>query len=153
MGLTALFRILATCTGWQVTVDQYFEKEVYFTIDTVVQNLAADHNRRFIYVETAFFARWWEQASDEKRALATTLVKRKQLEFTNGGWCMLAPRPSPCLHPSVRVRTTSRLDPLAPSCAGACTMRPRRCGAHAAHVHASGRSSVRLVHTWPHRGL
>ena len=75
-------------TGWQVTVDQYFEKEVYFTIDTVVQNLAADPNRRFIYVETDFFARWWEQASDVKRALATTLVKNTQLEFTNGGWCM-----------------------------------------------------------------
>ena len=75
-------------TGWQVTVDQYFANEVYFIIDTVVQNLAADPNRRFIYVETGFFARWWEQASDEKRATATKLVKDKQLEFTNGAWCM-----------------------------------------------------------------
>jgi len=75
-------------TGWQVTVDQYFANEVYFIIDTVVQNLAADPNRRFIYVETGFFARWWEQASDEKRAVATKLVKDKQLEFTNGAWCM-----------------------------------------------------------------
>ena len=75
-------------TGWQVTVDQYFAQEVFYTIDTVVQSLAADPNRRFIYVETAFFARWWEQASDAKRAVATTLVKNKQLEFTNGGWCM-----------------------------------------------------------------
>ena len=75
-------------TGWQVTVDQYFAQEVFYTIDTVVQSLAADPNRKFIYVETAFFARWWEQASDAKRAVATTLVKNKQLEFTNGGWCM-----------------------------------------------------------------
>ena len=75
-------------TGWQVTVDQYFAQEVFYTIDTVVQSLAADPNRRFIYVETAFFARWWEQASDAKRAVATRLVKNKQLEFTNGGWCM-----------------------------------------------------------------
>ena len=71
-----------------MTVDQYFASEVYFIIDTVVQNLQADPNRRFIYVETGFFARWWEQASDEKRAAATRLVKGKQLEFTNGGWCM-----------------------------------------------------------------
>ena len=75
-------------TGWQVTVDQYFANEVYFIIDTVVQNLAADVNRKFIYVETGFFARWWEQASDAKRALATKQVKNKQLEFINGAWCM-----------------------------------------------------------------
>ncbi|KAL1529061.1 hypothetical protein AB1Y20_000024 [Prymnesium parvum] len=75
-------------TGWQVTVDQYFATQVYFIIDTVIQNLAADENRKFIYVETGFFARWWEQASDTKRALAKKVVKSKQLEFINGGWCM-----------------------------------------------------------------
>ena len=57
-------------TGWQVTVDQYFASEVFFVIDTVVTSLAQDPNRKFIYVETAFFARWWEQAPDERRALA-----------------------------------------------------------------------------------
>ena len=75
-------------TGWQVTVDQYFATEVYFIIDTVVQNLAEDKNRKFIYVETGFFARWWEQASDTKRDMARAQVKAKQLEFVNGGWCM-----------------------------------------------------------------
>lgn len=75
-------------TGWQVTVDQYFQGQVFFIIDTVVDELAKDPNRKFIYVETAFFARWWEQAPDEKRAMATKLVKAKQLEFINGGWCM-----------------------------------------------------------------
>ena len=33
-------------------------------------------------------SRWWEQADDRKRALATAHVKNKQLEFINGGWCM-----------------------------------------------------------------
>ena len=75
-------------TGWQVTVDQYFASEVFYVIDTVITTLAADPNRKFIYVETAFFARWWEQAPDEKRATATRLVQRRQLEFINGGWCM-----------------------------------------------------------------
>ena len=68
-------------TGWQVTVDQYFAKQVYFIIDTVVQNLAADENRKFIYVETGFFARWWEQASDKKRAMATAQVKAMRLHL------------------------------------------------------------------------
>ena len=75
-------------TGWQVTVDQYFAHQVFYVIDTVVTELGKDPNRKFIYVETAFFARWWDQANDAKRALATRLVKDRQLEFINGGWCM-----------------------------------------------------------------
>ena len=47
-------------TGWQVTVDQYFFNEVYYVIDTVMDQLAQDPNRHFIYVETGFFARWWD---------------------------------------------------------------------------------------------
>jgi len=75
-------------TGWQVTVDQYFYKEVYYVIDTVIQNLLADSNRKFIYVETGFFARWWEEANDKKRSEARQVVSGGQLEFINGGWCM-----------------------------------------------------------------
>ena len=75
-------------TGWQVTVDQYFASQVFFVIDTVVSELAKDPNRKFIYVETAFFARWWDQVPDERRELVTKLVKARQLEFINGGWCM-----------------------------------------------------------------
>ncbi|KAH8073785.1 hypothetical protein JL720_10856 [Aureococcus anophagefferens] len=56
--------------------------------DTGWQQLAEDPNRKFIYVETAFFARWWEQASDAKRDRMKKLVAGKQLEFINGGWCM-----------------------------------------------------------------
>ena len=71
-----------------MTVDQYFAKEVFFIIETVVENLAADPGRKFIYVETGFFARWWEQASDSRREVARAVVKSKQLEFINGAWCM-----------------------------------------------------------------
>ena len=55
-------------------MDQYFEQEVFYVVDTVASMLAEDENRKFIYVETGFFARWWEQASDAKRELATKLV-------------------------------------------------------------------------------
>ncbi|KAJ1454800.1 galactose mutarotase-like domain-containing protein [Pelagophyceae sp. CCMP2097] len=75
-------------TGWLVTVDQYFGEEVFYIIDTMTERLAEDPNRKFIYVETAFFARWWEEISDAKRAQVTTLVHNGQLEFINGGWCM-----------------------------------------------------------------
>jgi alpha-mannosidase len=37
-------------TGWQVTVDQYFFTEVYYVVDTVVDQLVKNPNRHFIYV-------------------------------------------------------------------------------------------------------
>ena len=39
-------------TGWQVTVDQYFFDQVYYVVDTVVDQLVKDPKRHFIYVET-----------------------------------------------------------------------------------------------------
>jgi alpha-mannosidase len=75
-------------TGWQVTVDQYFSSEVFYVIDTVIQNLLEDPNRKFIYVEIGFFARWWEEANPTKRENARKVVANGQLEFINGGWCM-----------------------------------------------------------------
>ena len=75
-------------TGWQVTVDQYFYTEVYYVLDTVIPRLAEDPNRKFIYVETAFFARWFDQQPKKKQDLTRQLVENGQLEFINGGWCM-----------------------------------------------------------------
>jgi alpha-mannosidase len=75
-------------TGWQVTVDQYFVNEVFFVIDTVIQNLRDNADRKFIYVEIGFFARWWEEVSEIKRDHAREVVANGQLEFINGGWCM-----------------------------------------------------------------
>lgn len=75
-------------TGWQITVDQYFYQDVYYVIDTVVQRLADDPNRRFMYVETGFFARWWDQQPPRVKNLTKALVANGQLEFINGGWCM-----------------------------------------------------------------
>eukprot|EP00945_MAST-04E_sp_MAST-4E-sp1_P007088 g7088.t1 len=75
-------------TGWQVTVDQYFFQGVYYVIDTVVSQLQKDPNRKFMYVEVGFFARWWDQQPEYKKNITRGLVDRGQLEFINGGWCM-----------------------------------------------------------------
>jgi alpha-mannosidase len=75
-------------TGWLMTVDQYYYKEVFYILDTVTEELAHNPDRKFIYVETGFLARWWHQVSDERKELFKKLVKRGQLEFINGGWCM-----------------------------------------------------------------
>ena len=75
-------------TGWQVTVDQYFYEEVYYILDTLIVRLDEDSNRRFMFVETGFFARWWDQQPTKKKDLTKRLVAEGRLEFVNGGWCM-----------------------------------------------------------------
>lgn len=57
-------------------------------LDSVVSALLDDPNRRFIYVEMAFFQRWWRQQSDTLKAKVRDLVNSGRLEFINGGMCM-----------------------------------------------------------------
>jgi alpha-mannosidase len=74
--------------GWLSTVDQYYTQQVQYIIDSVISALEANPERKFIYVEQAFFQRWWHVQSDERKRVTRQLVKSGQLEFVNGGWCM-----------------------------------------------------------------
>ena len=82
--------------GWLKTVDEYFyggnksiqDAAVQYILDTVMTELQKDPNRTFIYVEIAFFSRWWNQQSEAMKQTVRGLVSNKQLEFINGGWCM-----------------------------------------------------------------
>ena len=40
---------------------------VQYIIDSVVDELMKDPKRRFIYVEIAFFERWWNEQSDDMK--------------------------------------------------------------------------------------
>ena len=88
--------------GWQVTVDEYYVGDsgqadgVRDIINTVVASLDKNPERKFMYVEQAFFQRWWREQNETQRALAQRLVADKQLEFVNGGWSMHV---SPPAHP------------------------------------------------------
>ncbi|KAK5925893.1 hypothetical protein CgunFtcFv8_021508 [Champsocephalus gunnari] len=82
--------------GWLKTVDQYFYGDrndiqhagVQYILDSVVDQLLKNPDRRFIYVETAFFYRWWRQQSSSMKQTVKQLVEEGRLEFVNGGWCM-----------------------------------------------------------------
>ncbi|RVW45249.1 Alpha-mannosidase [Vitis vinifera] len=82
--------------GWLKTVDQYYVGAnnsirgacVQNVIDSVISALLDDENRKFIYVEMAFFQRWWRQQSKKLQTRVKQLVKSGQLEFINGGMCM-----------------------------------------------------------------
>uniref|UniRef100_A0A672MN70 Lysosomal alpha-mannosidase n=1 Tax=Sinocyclocheilus grahami TaxID=75366 RepID=A0A672MN70_SINGR len=86
--------------GWLKTVDQYYyggedllmsdlkHAGVQYILDSVIDQLQKDPARRFIYVETAFFYRWWRQQSQSTQKIVAQLVNEGRLEFINGGWCM-----------------------------------------------------------------
>uniref|UniRef100_A0A452IBR0 Lysosomal alpha-mannosidase n=1 Tax=Gopherus agassizii TaxID=38772 RepID=A0A452IBR0_9SAUR len=82
--------------GWLKTVDQYFygarndiqHAGVQYILDSVIPQLLADPTKRFIYVEVAFFYRWWRLQAESMRQAVTQLVNEGRLEFINGGWCM-----------------------------------------------------------------
>ncbi|XP_066472931.1 lysosomal alpha-mannosidase [Tiliqua scincoides] len=82
--------------GWLKTVDQYFfgvhndiqHAGVQYILDSVIPQLLADPSKRFIYVEVAFFAHWWQLQTEEMRQTVQRLVAEGRLEFVNGGWCM-----------------------------------------------------------------
>ncbi|XP_022741323.1 probable alpha-mannosidase At5g13980 [Durio zibethinus] len=82
--------------GWLKTVDQYYVGSnnsiqgacVQNVLDSILPALLADKNRKFIYVEQAFFQRWWRDQSELIQSIVKKLVSSGQLEFINGGMCM-----------------------------------------------------------------
>ncbi|XP_075062727.1 lysosomal alpha-mannosidase [Mixophyes fleayi] len=82
--------------GWLKTVDQYYyggrndiqHAGVQYILDSVIPQLLADPRRRFIYVESAFFWRWWKQQKASVQRDVAQLVQEGRLEFINGGWSM-----------------------------------------------------------------
>ena len=49
---------------------------VQYILDTVVEELQKDENRRFIYVEIAFFYRWWNEQDDLTQHIVKDLVNK-----------------------------------------------------------------------------
>src|SRR5688500_16930825 len=89
--------------GWLKTVDQYYygihvsgikyqpdghRAGIQYILDTVVRQLKEVPTRRFIWVETAFFWKWWNQQTPRVQEMVKELVNRGQLEFISGGWSM-----------------------------------------------------------------
>lgn len=92
--------------GWLRTVDQYYTGEqnqpnsdnilfyvpgqqcVRCTLNTTITELLKDPQRRFSFIEMAFFSRYWEEADNARRQEITQLIKDRRLEIVNGGWVM-----------------------------------------------------------------
>lgn len=75
-------------TGWVETFDQYYYGFVETIINSVVKSLLENPRRRFIFVETSFFMRWWRDQHEYMRSRFKKLVTNGQMEFISGGWSM-----------------------------------------------------------------
>ncbi|XP_053666254.1 lysosomal alpha-mannosidase-like [Anopheles marshallii] len=82
--------------GWLKTVDQYYygskttiqKAGVQYILDSVVQSLLSDPERKFIYVESAFFFKWFNEQTVELQQQVRMLVDEGRLEFIGGAWSM-----------------------------------------------------------------
>lgn len=61
---------------------------VQYILDSVVEALLRDPEKRFIYVESAFFAKWWREQDDKLKEQVKMLVNEGRLEFIGGAWSM-----------------------------------------------------------------
>uniref|UniRef100_W8C2M5 Alpha-mannosidase n=2 Tax=Ceratitis capitata TaxID=7213 RepID=W8C2M5_CERCA len=82
--------------GWLKTVDQYYygsrnniqQAGVEYILDNVIQELLKNANRRFIYVESAFFFKWYNEQTAAMKSDVKKLVNSGRLEFAGGAWSM-----------------------------------------------------------------
>ena len=59
---------------------------VQYILDTVIDELQKNPNRTFIYVEMAFFVRWWNEQTDETKAIVS---HRELTGYENICYCLL----------------------------------------------------------------
>lgn len=74
--------------GWLETVDQYYYNYVQYILDTSDSELQMDKKKKFIYVEMAFFYRWWNELDDERKETVRNVINKGRLEFILAGWSM-----------------------------------------------------------------
>ncbi|TMW56914.1 hypothetical protein Poli38472_002839 [Pythium oligandrum] len=75
--------------GWIITVDQYYYERVQFILDTSIDELLKNPDRKFMFVEQSFFQRWWNEQDSKMKETVKQLVKEGRLDLSvNGGWVM-----------------------------------------------------------------
>ena len=80
--------------GWLYTMEDYYygtngsDRSVRRILNNMVNSLTEDKNRTFIYVEIAFFEKWWNEIDESIKEIVKGFVKEGRLEFINGAYSM-----------------------------------------------------------------
>ena len=76
--------------GWLKTVDEYFygannsiqHAGVQYILDSVMPALKANPDRQFLYIEQAFFQRWWREQDEFWQKSVENLFASLRMEIT-----------------------------------------------------------------------
>ncbi|XP_021353471.1 alpha-mannosidase 2x-like isoform X2 [Mizuhopecten yessoensis] len=74
--------------GWLKTFDQYYTYYTSSTLDLVVDKLTGHPDWTFIWSDVIWLARWWSEASADKKLKLNKVLSSGQLEIVTGGWVM-----------------------------------------------------------------
>ena len=79
----------------QVCLDSqrgYYSQQTRFQVryiyNSVISELQRDPRRKFLFVETGYFMRWWYEQTPATQNVTRGLVTAGQIDFVNGAWCM-----------------------------------------------------------------
>ena len=72
--------------GWTSTFEQYYVSKVQYILNTVVDCLLEQKDRKFNWAEVGYFAKWWNLQSAGRRSQVKLLITSGQLEFLGNGW-------------------------------------------------------------------
>ena len=56
--------------GWLKTVHQYYQDQTRHILDNVVDALAENRRRKFIWAEISYFSMWWGDVDERRKQLA-----------------------------------------------------------------------------------
>lgn len=74
--------------AWLQTFDEYYDQRVNNILSSTISELLLDPQKRFVYAESAFFARWWKEQDANLQGKVKMLVNEGRLEFVGGAWSM-----------------------------------------------------------------
>lgn len=72
--------------GWTSTVFGYYNNSVQYILSSVMQALANNPSRRFIWSEIKWWEMWWPRQTPAMHDMVRRLVQAGQLEFVGAGW-------------------------------------------------------------------